>query len=193
MKPCARYIAAPLTLAFLAGSGGAGVAGDAALEGVKDIALHTRDGKTLVIGTVAFTRQGDGATFKIAFDDKKFTQYFLSMREFKCIEGEDLLCHVPYPYPSPGRASPNDLSWLEHALIFFYKRPNDYGANMANGLLYTLKLTPEGLVGTPQSIDLNEIAIPPDDRSVAYYSAAHRYDIEPGARWIVSLTMENHR
>ena len=193
MKSCARTVAAPLAFAFLVGSCAAGVAGEAALQGVKDIALHTRDGKTLVIGKVEFTPQGDGSNFKITFDDKKFRQYFLSMREFKCVEGEDVLCHVPYPYPSPGRASPNDLSWLEHALIFFYKRPNDYGANMTNGLLYTLKLTPEGLVGVPQSIDLNEIAVPPDDRSVAYYDAAHRYDIGPGARWIVSLTMENHR
>ena len=182
-----------LSLALLLGSGGAGLAGEAALEGVKDISLHLRDGKTLVIGSVTFTPQGAGASFKIAFDDKQFRQYFLSMREFKCVEGEELFCHVPYPYQNPDQVTAKDLSWLEHALIFFYKRPNDYGANMANGLIYTLKLTPQGLVGTPQSIDLNEIAIPPDDRAVAYYTADHRYDIEPGARSIVSLTMEDHR
>jgi len=36
---------------------------------------------------------------------------------------------------------------------------------MANGLIYTLKITGDRLVGTPQSIDLDEIAIPPDDLS----------------------------
>ena len=76
---------------------------------------------------------------------------------------------------------------------FIYKRPSDYGARMGNGLIYTMKITPDGIVGTPQAIDLDEIAMPPANLSAAYYSPDHRYDIEPGARWIQSLTIEPHR
>jgi len=165
-------------------------AGEPALEGVKHIALHTRDGKTIDIGTVAFAPKGDKIAFKIDLDRAKFQQYFLSMREFKCVVGPEVMCHVPYPYPNPDTVTAKNLSWLEHALIFFYKRPTDYGANMANGLIYTLKITPAGLVGTPQSIDLDEIAVPPENLKVPYYSADHRYDIAPGDRWIRSLTIE---
>lgn len=182
-------IVAPALAAFLAVSSAA-FAGEPALEGVKQIVLHAKDGKAIDIGTVTFTPAGDKIAFKIDFDGKKFQQYFLSMREFKCVVGPEVMCRVPYPYPNPDTVTAKNLSWLEHALIFFYKRPTDYGANMANGLIYTLKITPKGLVGTPQSIDLNEIAVPPENLKVPYYSADHRYDITAGDRWIKSLTIE---
>jgi hypothetical protein len=182
-----------LAAALLGLSAGGAQSAEKALEGVKDIVLHTRDGKNVIIGTASFMPQGDQSAFKLDFDDKKFTQYFLSMREFKCIEGEEIMCHVPYPYASPRIVTPTDLSWLEHALLFIYKRPTDYGARMANGLIYTLKITDKGLVGTPQSIDLDEIAVPPDNLAVAYFGAGERYDIEKGARWIDSLSIEDHR
>jgi hypothetical protein len=60
---------------------------------------------------------------------------------------------------------------------------------MSHGLIYTLKITPQGLVGTPQSIDPDEIAVPPDDQSQAFFSAGRRYDIRPGERWIETLTI----
>lgn len=182
---------APLLACLLAFSGVA-LAGEKALEGTKDIVLHTRDGKDIVIGTASFVPRGEESVFDIKFDDKKFAQYFLSMREFKCVEGAEIMCHVPYPYANPRTVRAKNLGWLEHALLFIYKRPNDYGARMANGLIYTLTITDKGLTGTPQSIDLDEIAIPPDNLTAPFYSADHRYDIEPGARWIKSLTIEDH-
>jgi hypothetical protein len=163
-----------------------------ALEGVKDIVLHAEDGQAIVIGTVTFTPDGDKASFKIDFDDAKFRQYFLSMREFKCIEGPEILCHVPYPYPSPQIVTAQDPSWLEHALLFVYKRPADYGAKMSHGLIYTLTMTRDGFIGRPQSIDLDEIAMPPDDKSVAFYGGDHRYHIQPGLRWFDRITIEPH-
>ncbi len=183
---------APMLAGLLAFSTAAH-AGEKALEGTKDIVLHTRDGKDITIGAVSFVPKGDDSAFDIRFDDTKFRQYFLSMREFKCVEGAEIMCQVPYPYANPHTVSAKDLGWLEHALLFIYKRPNDYGARMANGLIYTLKIKGDDLVGTPQSIDLDEIAIPPDNLTVPFYSADHRYDLEPGARWIKSLTIENHR
>ena len=179
--------------ASLAASSSATWAIEPALDGQKDIVLHTEDGQSLAIGTVTFTPDGDKARFKIVFDDKKFTQYFLSMREFKCIEGPEILCHVPYPYPNAGVVTAADLSWLEHSLLFFYKRPADYGAKMAHGLVYTLTMTPDGFLGTPQSIDLDEIATPPEDLTAAFFTGEHRSHIQQGSRWYDSLTIEPHR
>ena len=186
-------IFAPMAAVFMLAYSCAALAGEPALEGTKDIVLHTRHGKDIAIGTVTFTPKGEETAFAIAFDDKKFAEYFLSMREFKCVEGEDILCHVPYPYANPHTVTVADLGWLEHSLLFIFKRPTEYGARMGNGLIYTLKMTDKGLVGTPQAIDLDEIAMPPDDLTKAYFNADRRYDIQPGARWVESLTIENKR
>ncbi|MGO8739636.1 hypothetical protein [Rhodoblastus sp.] len=163
------------------------------LEGVKDIVLHARDGKTVTIGRATFTPQGDKARFSIDLDAKKFTQYFLSMREFKCVEAREVLCHVPYPYANPDLVTASDPSWLEHALLFFYKNPADYGAKMSHGIIFTLTANKDGFAGKAQSIDLDEIAIPPDDLSRAFFTSDHRYDIQPEERWFESLTIEPHR
>ena len=41
------------------------------MEGVKQVALHTTDGKTIPIGTITFTpQQGDQTSFKIDLDPK---------------------------------------------------------------------------------------------------------------------------
>ncbi len=157
------------------------------LAGTKQITLRTRDGATLPIGTVTFTPNDAGATFKLALDQKDFHDFFLSMREFKCLEGPELQCYVPYPYANPGRVKPGDLAWLEHSLIFFYKAPADYGAKLSNGLYYSLQLTDAGLIGTPYAIDLNDIAAPPSDPSTPPFDAAARNEIEPKGRWIEAL------
>ncbi|WP_374547518.1 hypothetical protein [Rhodoblastus sp.] len=188
----AFFVTAAAMAWLVAGAPGA-LAVEPALNGVKDIVLHTEDGQSIVIGTVTFTPEGDGARFNIVFDDSKFAQYFLSMREFKCVEGPEILCHTPYPYRNPGMVTARDSSWLEHALLFFYKRPADYGAKMAHGLIYTLTMTQDGFIGRPQSIDLEEIAAPPDDLTVAFFTGDHRYHIPAGARWFDSLTIEPHR
>ena len=68
MKFGAKIFAAGL-LAF---SAGPAICGEPALEGVKDIVLHTRDGQAIVIGTATFAPKGGETGFKLSFDDKKF-------------------------------------------------------------------------------------------------------------------------
>jgi hypothetical protein len=161
------------------------------LEGKKDVVLNTRDGQTMMIGTVSFTPKGDRTGFDLQLDPSKFQQFFLSMKEFKCVEGAEIFCHVPYTDPDTVTAT--DLSWLEHRLIFFFKQPADYGAKLTNGIIYTMKINDGSIVGTPQGIDLNAIAAPPSDLTVAPYPASERYNVEPGARWIQSITIADHR
>ncbi len=161
------------------------------MAGTKTIALHTRDGQTLTIGTVSFQPQAKVTHFTLHLDYGKFKDYFLSMKEFKCLEGpQEVQCHVPYPYSNPSTVTPDDLRWLEHALLFLYKLPRDFGANLWNGLYYKMTRTDQGLVGLPQAIDLNLISAPPDNLLNPPYTPADRSDIPVGSRWITSLTIQ---
>jgi hypothetical protein len=165
----------------------------AALDGVKTIRLHARDGGSVAIGRVRFTPGADGrVAFRIERDAAAFTDHFLSMREFKCVEGRgEILCHVPYPYPQPGQVSATDLAWLEHSLLFMYKLPSEFGAKLWNGIYFRLQPAPGGgWVGTPQAVDLNLIGAPPARPEVPPYGPARRDDIRPGARWFERLTID---
>ena len=162
------------------------------LQGTKIVVAHTRDQQRITLGTVRFDAQPGGrVSFVLKLDPAPFSDHFLSMKEFKCIDGRvELLCHVPYPYPQPRTVSGNDLAWLEHSLLFLYKLPGEFGAKLWNGLYFQFERTEQGLRGRPQAIDLNRISAPPDKPDQPPYRRALRDDIAPGARWIVSLSIE---
>lgn len=162
------------------------------LSGTKTLTLHHRDGGATAIGTVRFEPRPDGsATFSVEMDRTVMEDHFLSMREFKCLPGEgELTCHVPYPHRQPGVVREGDYAWLEHALLFLYKQPRDFGAKLRNGLYFPLEGTDKGLSGLPQAVDLTVIGVPPDDPTVPPYKPALRDDIAPGARWVTRLTIE---
>ena len=160
------------------------------LSGSKIIKLQTRDGQSIVLGTVDFKPKGDATTFALHLDHAKMKDFFLSMKEFKCLEGEEIQCHVPYPYPNPGTITRNDLRWLEHSLLFLYKQPKDFGARLWNGLYYKMTLGENGIVGMPQAVDLVQIGAPPADTSIPPYGPGDRSDITPDSRWIRSLSIE---
>lgn len=159
--------------------------------GTRQIVLHARDGSSAAIGTARFEVQGGAARFAIDIDTRVMHDHFLSMKEFKCREGRsELLCHVPYPYASPRTVGAGELRWLEHALLFFFKTPSDFGARLWNGVYFQFAERGETLVGTPQAIDLNLIGAPPDDLTVPPYDASLRSEIDPGAREFIRLTIE---
>lgn len=183
-------IKAASALAMAAALLGAAPAHAFDLSGTRHVVAHTRDGKDIGIGTVTFTPEGDGATYKLDMDMTPFREFFLSMRPFKCLEGPDIWCYVPYPYDHPHTVSAKDYGWLEHDLLFFWKTPQSYGAKMNNGLIYLLTPTGQALVGKPQAITLDKIASPPDDLKTPPFGAADRDDIADGSRWIESLRIE---
>jgi hypothetical protein len=160
--------------------------------GRKNLIATTRDQQRIPIGSVQFEPRGDGSiAFELAMDHSKFTDHFLSMKEFKCLTGPtEIFCHVPYPYPQPATISARDLSWLEHSLMFLFKLPNEFGAKLWNGVYFRFEATEQGLVGRPQAIDLNRISAPPLISDRPPFGAAFRDDIRPGARWIESLSIE---
>jgi hypothetical protein len=164
-------------------------AGD--LAGTKTITLHTRDGRSLPIGQVDFRPDSGRIAYAVDVDHRRFKDFFLSMKEFKCLESEtEVFCHVPYPYAHPRTVTATDLSWLEHELLFFFKTPQDFGAKLWNGILVRLEATPKGWVGTPMAVDLNQIGAPPDTATVAPYGAGERSEIDLAKRWFNRITIE---
>ncbi len=162
------------------------------LAGSHRVLLHGRDGAVLHLGDVSFTPQADGRSrFALTLRHPPFKDFFLSMKEFKCVESPaEVFCHVPYPYPQPGSVSLDDLAWLEHALLFMFKTPAEFGAKLWNGVYFKLQPGARGLEGRPQAIDLNRISAPPAQALVPPYRPALRDDIAPGARWFGRLTIE---
>lgn len=135
-------------------------------EGVKQIHLQQKDGSEQRIGELILTAGESGQfSYKITLDHHLFKDYFLSMKEMKCLEGPELWCFIPYPYEQPRTVSADDLRWLEHDLLFMFKKPEAFGANFWNGIYYKMALTDNGIYGTAQALDLNLLASPPDDLS----------------------------
>jgi hypothetical protein len=161
------------------------------LAGSKTISAVTREQQLIPIGQVVFTPGANGRTaFTLAMDHGRFNYHFLSMKEFKCLEGGDeVMCHVPYPYKTPGTVSDTDFAWLEHSLLFLFKQPRDFGAKLWNGLYYRLERDAQGLVGLPQAVDLNLISAPPDDLNTPPYDKSQRDDVPPSAHWIERLVI----
>ena len=186
-----RFAACALACLWLAGA--LALAASAAdLAGSRQVLLHGRDGTRVHLGDVAFTPQADGRSgFVLTLRHEPFKDFFLSMKEFKCVESaSEIFCHVPYPYPQPGTVSATDPAWLEHSLLFMFKTPNEFGAKLWNGIYFKLKPTERGFDGSPQAVDLNRISAPPDQPGVPPYRPALRDDIPAGARWFGRLTIE---
>jgi len=162
------------------------------LSGEKALIAHTRDGQRTRIGSVNFTpAQAGQSRIRVQMDPHVLSDYFLSMREFKCLPAAaEVSCYVPYPYANSGLVSGQDLQWLDHHTLFLYKRPADFGANLWNGIIFRWTLTPKGLEGLPQAVDLNAISAPPKPLDMPPYGP---HDSEPfvaGARWITRLQIE---
>ena len=162
------------------------------LEGTKQVFAVTRDGARIAIGQVQFTRTtADVTQFKLRVESPLLVDHFLSMKEFKCLDGaSEVTCHVPYPYRNPQTITAGNLVWLEHSLLFLFKQPRDFGAKLWNGSYYQFEVVGPRLIGKPQAIDLNHISAPSDTPNIAPYTSDLRVDAAPGARWIDHLLIE---
>ena len=161
-------------------------------SGDKALIAVTKEGTRTRMGRVSFTPAANGQTgFQVQMDPTVMRDYFLSMREFKCLPSAvEVNCHVPYPYRHTATVSATDLVWLEHNLLFLYKQPSDFGAKLWNGLMFSFRVTPGALVGKPQAVDLNAISAPPDRLDIAPYGAMDRHDFAFGERWLNELRIE---
>lgn len=162
------------------------------LEGTKQLLAVTQAGERIAIGQVHFTPEtAEQVGFAVKLDTSRFQDHFLSMREFKCLPAaSEISCHVPYPYAHPRRVSAQQFDWLSHELMFLYKKPQDYGAKLWNGVYYQFERTDKGLVGRPQAVDLNLISAPPNQKDVPPYDVGWRDPMPAGQRWLDHLLIE---
>ncbi|WP_432474084.1 hypothetical protein [Amphritea sp. HPY] len=156
-----------------------------ALDGEKEIFLQDRSGKEINIGWIEFTPlNAVDSEFKLHLDHSLFKDYFLSMKEMKCLEGPELWCAIPYPYQQPRTVSLESLRWLEHDLLFMFKKLDSFGANFWNGIYYQLAIEQEQIVGKARALDLNMLASPPDDMNAPPIGEFDIDDADLDQRWL---------
>ncbi len=161
-----------------------------ALEGKKQIFMLDKQGNEIVVGDVSFKPQADGSSYKLHMDHAKFQDYFLSMKEMKCLEGgPELMCHLPYPYKQPHIVTESDLSWLSHDLLFMFKKKEDFGANFWNGVYYNMRVEGGVIKGQAEAVDLNLLASPPDDLTVPPMNEGERDEIDRAKRWLPDIVI----
>ncbi len=155
-----------------------------ALEGEKHVYLLDKQGNEYPIGRVHFTAADSGSKYSLHMEHERFKDFFLSMKEMKCLEGPELMCHLAYPYDQPRTVTEQELGWLSHDLLFMYKQPAEFGANFWNGVYYQLRIEEGVIKGNAQAVDLNMLASPPDDLSVLPFGEWDREELEPKNRWL---------
>ena len=114
-----------------------------------------------MIGTLDLRRDGAGWRFDFRPNDEAFSDQFLSMRPFKCIDGRPMLCRLEYPYDK-GRRIGVDFTDLEYEFLFIVRSPAEYGIDPYNGRYYVLEERDGALIGEPRAVDLNLLASPPE-------------------------------
>ena len=153
---------------------------------VKQVNLHDNQGKSINIGQLYV--QADGQ-FTFERHDEVFSDHFLSMKEMKCIEGPELWCHIAYPYPL-NRDFNADKAWLSHDLLFMYKKSNQFGAKMWQGVYYKFTNEDGRLLGYANGIDLNEIASAPEQTHTPFYDESEMEPHNAEERWLPTLTID---
>lgn len=129
-------------------------------------------------------------TYKIDMLAERFTDHFLSMRPFKCLEGSDKhWCHVPYPYEIK-RDIFVDLIDLEYDFLFLWKDATDYGIDTWNGVYYRLEPHGDGWVGHMNEINLGDLGIPPEDGNLRPIRTQDLHETEPSDHWLPRIVIE---
>ncbi|OMH39698.1 hypothetical protein BGP75_01950 [Motiliproteus sp. MSK22-1] len=127
--------------------------------------------------------------YQLILDHHRFQDHFLSMKEMKCLEGPELWCHIPYPYKNPRIVNSKDQRWLEHDLLFLFKRNAEFGANFWNGIYYKLSVNNGQLTGTAHALDLNMLASPPDNLDQPPVSEFDLEEADLAKRWLPRLVI----
>jgi len=131
-------------------------------ENLRKVFLADYKGVRTHIADIKVESQDDKHRYDVIWNDDVFGDYFLSMRPFKCVEGgEKLWCRVPYPYEIKREIGSGDLTDLEYDFLFVWKKANDYGIDMWNGVYYEIESTDAGFAGQMSEFDLGRLAVPP--------------------------------
>jgi hypothetical protein len=153
-----------------------------------NIQLQSDSGEAIAIGTLFLSPLEDGYRFRVEWDENRFTDQFLSMRPFQCLQGaQGMLCHLPYPYDNPRRITRDDLTDLEYDLLFIRKSTSEYGIDPWNGIYYRLRWVDDHIEGTLFETNLDVLAAPPEPGVMRPIEADMLYEADPEAHWLPTL------
>ncbi|WP_425091295.1 hypothetical protein [Tropicimonas sp. S265A] len=162
-------------------------AGAMAAAETRTVFLVDGQGARLAIAKLETT----GADYTLSMLADPFSNHFLSMRPFKCLDGPTKTwCHVPYPYENARDLSqgPTDL---EYDLLFIWKSATDYGINMWNGVYYKIDAAADGsMTGVMHEMDMDILAVPPPDGEMRPIRPVDLEKADPDSHWLPHLVIE---
>ena len=162
----------------------AGAAGAADIDG-KRVFLEDQQGTQIEIATLS----GAATAYGMTLNDAAFSDHFLSMRPFRCIEGaEKTWCHVPYPYEIRRDVS-TDLTDLEYDFLFVWKGKTDYGIDMWNGVYYRIAADGDALVGVMHEMNMDMLAVPPEAGELRPIREVDLEEADPDSHWLPRLVI----
>ena len=159
----------------------------------KEAFLEALDGTRIKVADIVFKATDDGAgqSYEIRWNKEPFSDHFLSMRPFRCIAGPDKhWCHVPYPYEIERQVRPDELTDLEYDFLFVWKGATDYGIDLWNGVYYDIETDGERLVGRLHDVNMDVLAVPPEQGDLRPIAAKDLEPGEPESHWLPTLIIE---
>ena len=161
----------------------------AALGREMSVDLLTQDGSAIKIATLQIQDENAAEkTFQLQLNDSVFTEHFLSMRPFRCLQGPaHMLCHLSYPYQNNRLLSKQHVRDLEYDLLFIRKDPKEFGIDAWNGLYYKLQWQQDRLKGTLHEVDLNILAVPPAAGDLYPIGDNDLTPADPASHWLPTL------
>ena len=161
------------------------------LSGEKTVYLVTSSDERFAVATINFQQTESGENYALDWNNDLFGEFFLSMRPFRCLEGpERNWCYVPYPYENPHRVTADDLTDLEYDLLFLWKKANDYGITLWNGVYYKLEIDGDRIVGVMHDMDMNRMSAPPPDGVLRPIRETDLYEAEKDRNWLPVVIIE---
>lgn len=149
--------------------------------------LEDINGTQIQIATITLSSD---QSYHVDMADAPFTDHFLSMRPFRCLEGpQKHWCHVPYPYEI-ARSLSADLTDLEYDFLFVWKGATEYGINMWNGVYYKLEEADGQFIGTLHEMDMDRLSAPPEAGNLRPLKASDLHESDPESHWLPRLVVK---
>lgn len=153
----------------------------------QSVFLEAQDGSRIRIATLTIA---DGGDYQVEMEDTPFSDHFLSMRPFRCLEGpKKHWCHIPYPYDINRNISA-DLIDLEYDFLFLWKGATEYGINMWNGVYYKLEEHDGHLIGTLHEMDMDLLSAPPEAGNLRPLEATDLHESDPESHWLPRMVID---
>lgn len=163
------------------------ISASGAVAETRAVFLEDIQGTRIEVATLNFDAEG---SYSLEMAEAPFSDHFLSMRPFKCLEGPGKnWCYVPYPYEIERNVA-GDFVDLEYDFLFVWKDASDYGINMWNGVYYKISEVDGQLTGVLHEMDMDTLSAPPPAGELRPVQAKDLHQSDPESHWLPRLVIE---